>query len=348
MIPLHDVAEQNASIRKELDNAISHVLDSGTFVGGTEVEQFEKSFSDYIGTDHCIGVGNATDGFEIAFNALEFPSGSEVIIPANAHVSPALAALNAGLTAVFCDVDSDRMLLSKETIKAQITSRTKAVVAVHLYGRVCPLDEIQQLCKEQNLILIEDFSQAQGASFNGKKIGSFGAINACSFYPTKPLGALGDGGAITTTDKVLAEKCRNLAQYGWKKRDNTTLKGQNSRLDAVQAAVLNVKLRYLDTWNETRIAKAKSVITELNTIGILKIEEIGTGDICHLFPVRSESRESLIQKLNEAGFSNGIHYPIPLHQQELFATNQLLPASEKCCNEVLSIPLDERIIEFLK
>jgi dTDP-4-amino-4,6-dideoxygalactose transaminase len=348
MTPLHDVAEQNASIREGLDNAISRVLNSGTFVGGSEVKQLEKSFSEYIGIGHCIGVGNATDGFEIAFKALDLPPSSEVIIPANAHVSPALAALNAGLKPIFCDVDSDRLLLSKQTIEAQITSKTKAVVAVHLYGRVCPMDEILQLCKEHDLILIEDFSQAQGASFNGRKVGAFGTINVCSFYPTKPFGGLGDGGAITTNDNSLAEKCRNLAQYGWTIRDNTRLQGQNSRLDAIQAAVLNVKLPHLDKWNADRISKAESLIDELMSADRITTEELQEGDICHLLPVRSGSRDVLIQKLENAGFGYGIHYPIPLHQQELFAFGQSLPDSERCCNEVLSIPLDDGIIEVLK
>ena len=348
MIPLHDVAEQNNSIRAELDAAISRVMISGVFIGGSEVTQFEKSFSEYIGVDHCVDVGNATDGFEIAFKASDFPKESEIIIPANAHASPALAALNAGLKPVFCDVDPDRMLVTAETLKTQITPRTKAIVAVHLYGRVCPMNEIQQLCEESGIILIEDFSQAHGASFNGKKIGAFGTINICSFYPTKPLGALGDGGAITTNDQSLAEKCRKLAQYGWNERDNIALPGQNSRLDAIQAAVLKVKLNHLDEWNEERLSKARLLVDKLHQVERIRIDELAPGDICHLLPVRSESRDSLIQKLKGAEFDCGIHYPIPIHKQNLFATGQSLPIAEKCCDEVLSIPIDASITEALQ
>jgi len=348
MIPLHDVAQQNDSIREELDAAISRVLDSGVFIGGVEVAQFENAFSNYIGVDHCVGVGNATDGFEIAFKALNLPVDSEVIIPANAHVSPALAALNAGLKPVFCDVDEARMLLTAESIKAQITEKAKAVVAVHLYGLICPVDEIQRVCQDHNLTLIEDYSQAQGASFNGRKAGSFGDINVCSFYPTKPLGALGDGGAIATNDQDLADKCRSLAQYGWTDRDNTTLQGQNSRLDAIQAAVLNVKLKYLDKWNGERISKANSILNELNGVNGIQDENLQNGDICHLFPIRSIERNSIKEKLKKAGFASGVHFPIPIHQQELFKTGQSLPVSEKCCKEVLSVPLDTRVLDVLK
>lgn len=348
MIPLHDVAEQNASIRKELDDAISRVLNSGSFIGGSEVGQFEKAFSEYIGIDHCVGVGNATDGFEIAYNALELTPEEEVIVPANAHVSPALAALNAGLKPVFCDVDPHRMLITADTIKAQISPKTKVVVAVHLYGRLCPMDEIQKVCHEHNLILVEDFSQAHGASFQGQKVGSFGDINVCSFYPTKPLGALGDGGAITSSSKALSDKCRQLAQYGWAERANTSLQGQNSRLDAIQAAVLNVKLKHLDKWNAERITKAKSIIQKLKGLEGIQVEDFLIGDICHLLPIRCTYRKHIIDKLENSGFSCGIHFPTPIHQQELFDSGQSLPNAEKCCNEVLSIPLDTLVLDILK
>ena len=348
MIPLHDVVEQNRSIRPDLDAAIKRVLDSGILIGGNEVAQFERQFSNYLGVGHTVGVGNATDGFEIALKALDLKEGDEIIVPANAHVSPALAALNVGLKPVFCDVDNDRMLVTRKSIEAVFTPRTKAVVAVHLYGRVCPMSEISEFCKAHGIHLIEDFSQAHGANFNGKMLGSIGDINVCSFYPTKPLGALGDGGAISTNDTLLADKCRVLAQYGWNPRDNATLVGQNSRLDSIQAAVLAVKLDYLDQWNSERLERAKSLINALDSISSIKTENFLEGDICHLFPIRTADRDSLKSKLHDSDVESGIHFPIPIHKQESFSYNVSLPIAEQCCQEVLSIPLNTPVRIFEK
>ena len=285
-----------------------------------------------------------SDGFEITFQALDLKSGDEVIIPANAHVSPALAALKVGLKPIFCDVDEGRMLLNADTVSAQITERTKAIVAVHLYGRVCPMDELKQLCAEKNLMLIEDFSQAHGASFNGQKVGSFGDVSVCSFYPTKPLGALGDGGAILTSNPTLANKCRTLANYGWVGRDNVSLAGRNSRLDELQAAVLNVKLQYLDKWNAERLTKAK----ELQQIIGDSISDFQDGDVCHLFVLRSGEREELKQFLLENGVDCQVHYPIPMHQQTLFNSEVDLPVAEKLCKQILSVPVNEKVAELLR
>lgn len=338
-IPLHDVLAQNRSIQAELDAAWKAVNDAGVFINGPQVKQFEERFANYTGTNHCIGVGNATDGFEIAFQALGFDEGYEVIIPANAHVSPALAALKVGLKPVFCDVDETRMLLNSETVSAQLSGKTKAIVAVHLYGRVCPMDEIKKLCEERNLVLIEDFSQAHGATFNGQKVGSFGDVSVCSFYPTKPLGALGDGGAILTSNSELAKKCRTLANYGWRQRDNSSVAGRNSRLDELQAAILNVKLQYLEIWNSERISEAIRLQQQLGN----SAAEFRAGDVCHLFVVRSGGREALKKYLAENGIDCQVHYPIPIHKQTLFNSGVELPIAEKLCKEVLSVPINEKV-----
>ncbi len=342
-IPLHDVLAQNRSIQQELDAAWEAVNDAGVFINGPQVKRFERDFSEYIGTNHCIGVGNATDGFEVAFQALGLNAGDEVMIPANAHVSPALAALKVGLKPVFCDVDENRMLLNAETVAAQITERTRVIVAVHLYGRVCLMDELKQLCEEHDLLLIEDFSQAHGASFNGQKVGSLGDVSVCSFYPTKPLGALGDGGAILTSNSELAERCRTLANYGWQQRDNVSLAGRNSRLDELQAAVLNVKLQYLDKWNAERLVSAKELQRKIGD----SASEFQNGDVCHLFVIRSEKREELKQFLLENGVSCQVHYPIPIHQQNLFNSEAELPIAEKLCKQILSVPVNEKVGELL-
>ena len=336
-IPLHDVIAQNRSIQAELDIAWNSVNESGVFVNGPEVQKFEAGFANYIGTNHCVGVGNATDGFEIAFQALSLNAADEVIIPANVHVSPALAVLKVGLKPVFCDVDETRMLPNAETVNARISDKTKAVVAVHLYGRVCPLDELKKICNENNLILIEDFSQAHGATFNGNRVGSFGDVNICSFYPTKPLGALGDGGAILTSDPEIYRTCRELANYGWNQRDNAASPGRNSRLDELQASILNVKLKYLDQWNLARIESAQKFQSEL-----------GAGDICHLNVIRSEYRDELARFLNEKGVASQVHYPIPIHKQSLLSSSESLPISEKLASEVLSVPLNQEVLQLVR
>lgn len=342
-IPLHDIIVQNLSIQSELDAVWEAVNDSGIFINGSQVKRFERDFSEYIGIKHCVGVGNATDGFEIAFQALHLNAGDEVIVPANAHVSPALTALKVGLKPVFCDVDENRMLLNAETVAAQISERTKAIVAVHLYGRVCPMDELKQLCKEHGLLLIEDFSQAHGASFKGQKVGSFGDVSVCSFYPTKPLGALGDGGAVLTSNSELAERCRTLANYGWQQRDNVSCAGRNSRLDELQAAVLNVKLQHLDKWNAQRLVGAKELQQKIGDL----TSEFQDGDVCHLFVLRSTKREEVKQFLLKNGVDCQVHYPISIHQQKLFNSDAELPKAEKLCREVLSVPINEKVGELL-
>ncbi len=347
-IQLHPIKEQNDSLRTDMDAAIARVLDSGQFIGGREVARFEKDFAAQLGVQHCIGVGNATDGFEIAFRALGLERGDEVIVPANAHVSPALAAMNMGSVPVFCDVDEDRMLINAETATAQITERTRAIVAVHLYGRVCPMDELTALCREKGLLLIEDLSQAHGASSKGRKVGSFGDAGVCSFYPTKPLGALGDGGAILTSDTSLADTCRTLANYGWKERDNASMHGRNSRLDELQAALLHVKLPYLDQWNTERVLKANALQQGLNGVEGITVPEFGAGDVCHLFVIRSGNRDELREYLQKNGVDCQVHYPIPIHRQKAFSLKDPLSVAENLCLSVLSLPVDMRVASLVE
>ena len=346
-IPLHDVVAQNKSIQLELNQVWADVYQSGQFVNGPRVQLFERAFAKYIGTEHCIGVGNATDGFEIAFQVLGLKAGDEIIVPANAHVSPALAALKMGLKPVFCDVSQNRMLLNADTVAEEVSEKTKAVVAVHLYGRACSMEEIEALCTENGLVLIEDFSQAQGASICRQKVGSFGDISVCSFYPTKPLGALGDGGAILTSDGELADMCRALANYGWTERDNVSHRGRNSRLDELQAAVLNVKLKYLDNWNSQRLLLAKQLQLELNQLDGIIVNEFQEGDVCHLFVLGSEKRDELKEFLNDNGVDCGVHYPVPIHQQNLFQSGKELPISERLCGQVLSVPVNEIVAKLI-
>jgi len=346
-IPLHDVLAQNEAVRTEIDAAIASVIDRGMFIHGPQLERFEIDFGQYSGLPRCVGVANATDGFELLFQALGLADGAEIIIPANAHVSPALAALKAGLRPVFCDVDGSSMLISVEDALKHKTARTAVVVAVHLYGRSCNMARLQQMCEAENLILIEDFSQAHGATFNGQKVGTFGKASVCSFYPTKPLGAFGDGGAIVSSDEDLLAKCRSLTNYGWSQRDNASLPGRNSRLDELQAAILNVKLTRMDQWNSERMSRAKELEAVLYASRYIKPLLLKEGDVCHLFVVRSPQRESLIRQLKENNIDCQIHYPIPIHRQRLFNTNVSLPVAERLCNEVLSVPANVEVTDRL-
>jgi dTDP-4-amino-4,6-dideoxygalactose transaminase len=346
-IPLHDVLAQNEAVRTDITSAIASVIDRGMFIHGPQLQRFETEFGQYLGLPRCVGVANATDGFEILFQALGLPHGAEIIIPANAHVSPALAALKAGLKPIFCDVEPSTMLISVDDLRKRKTTRTAIVVAVHLYGRVCNMKRLHEFCAVENLMLIEDFSQAHGATFNGQKVGTFGKASVCSFYPTKPLGAFGDGGAIVSSDEELLATCRSLTNYGWKQRDNASLPGRNSRLDELQAAILNVKLSRLNEWNAERVARAKELEAALGTEFNFTPLSLNSGDVCHLFVVRSNVREDLIKKLKQLNIDCQVHYPIPIHLQTLFRPEVSLPMAEKLCEEVLSVPADVRILDRL-
>ena len=253
MVKFLDLKFQYQSIKPEIDEAIQNVIENSAFIGGKNVAQFEDSFSNYVGTDYCIGVGNGTDALEIAIEALEMPIGSEIIVPANSFIASSEAVTRSGHKVVFVDIDAESYVVSIKDLKKRITPKTKAIMAVHLYGHPCNMDELAKISKKYNLYIIEDCAQAHGAEYKGKRVGGIGDIAAFSFYPGKNLGAYGDGGAITTNNLDLSVQCRKIANHGRISKYDHDFEGRNSRLDGLQAAILNVKLKYLNVWIEKRI-----------------------------------------------------------------------------------------------
>lgn len=345
VVPFVDLRAQYASLREEVNEAIRRVVESAHFVGGRLLEQFENEYASLVGADHCVGVGNGTDAITLALKAAGIGSGDEVLVPANSFFATAEAVSNANASPVFVDVDPATFHMSLERTEAAITSRTRAIIPVHLYGRAMDLRGLEDLAAKRNLTIIEDCAQAHGAEIHGKVVGSSGRLTCYSFYPGKNLGAYGDGGAVTTSDPEIAARLRVLRDHGSPRKYEHQVIGVNSRLDALQAAVLSVKLRYLPQWNEARHSHAKRLASALDGSGIIPPEiPGGKGHVFHLFVVRTSRREELRQALAAKGIQTGIHYPIPLH---LTAAYQALgapgpgscPIAEQLASEILSLPM---------
>ena len=350
MIKFLDLNKQYEDIKDEIDEAIKNVINETAFIGGKYVSQFEKEFSTYQEVKHCIGVGNGTDALEIAIESLNLPVNSEIIVPANSFIASSESVTRTGHKVVFCDCNENNYTISINSIKSKITSKTKAIMAVHLYGHPCDMDRIISIAKEYSLKIIEDCAQAHGAEYKDKKIGSLGDIGAFSFYPGKNLGAYGDGGAIVTNDEGLAKKCRMIANHGRVEKYDHEFEGRNSRLDGLQAAILSVKLRYLDTWTEARIRVANFYLENLKaTEGVvLPKREDWAKQVYHLFVIRSKNRDKLQKYLKDNNISSGVHYPIALpklkaydytrQKNEVFFAN----SSDK---ELLSLPIGDHLSE---
>lgn len=338
-VPFLNLDRSHSAIKTELEEAMKKVLNSGWFIGGEEVEKFENEFARYIGAKHCVGCGNGTDALELILKAFDNGPGDEVIVPSFTWVSDAEAVVNAGATPVFAEIDSDSYTISIDSVRSKITPKTKAIIAVHLYGSTADLIGLKQLCKEHNLKLIEDCAQAHGALHNGRKVGSIGDAAAFSFYPTKNLGALGDGGAITTNNKEFANKIKLIANHGQLQRDQHELIGRNSRLDPIQAAILSIKLNYLDQWNRERERLAKIYLDELKDLSI-KLPRTQPGRVFHLFVIALQQRDELKSYLESKGVHTAIHYPKAIHQIPVYVQfSASLPNSEKAPAEVLSLPI---------
>ena len=344
MIPFFDLTKQYESIKSEIDDATARVLKSGWFILGSEVQAFEKEFAEFIGARHALGVGSGTEAIHIALLALGIGAGDEVITVPNTAVATVAAIEMTGARAVLCDVRQDSMLMDVEKLERAITPRTKAIVPVHLFGQSCDLDPILQIARvpAAKIFVLEDCAQAHGATYRGKRVGSYGDIAAFSFYPTKNLGAYGDGGAILTNDAALAERVNLLRQYGWRERYASDIKGMNSRLDELQAAILRVKLRYLDAWNAARRERAALYTELLRTI--TPPREMSYGQhVYHLYVVQSSKRDALIAHLKARGIGTAIHYPQMIHRQAAYANLGYgagsLPIAEKLEREILSLPL---------
>jgi len=337
-VPFLDINKQHDSIRHALDEAIAKVINSGWFIGGEYVERFENEFATYLGAKHCVTCGNGTDALELILEAYEIGAGDEVIIPSFTWVSDAEAVVRAGAKPVFADVAIDTFNLSVENIRPLITDQTKAVIAVHLFGLHADLSSLKSLCNAQEIKLIEDCAQAHGAVYQNQKVGTIGDAALFSFYPTKNLGALGDGGAVVTNSTDLADRIRLIKDHGQPVRDQHLLAGRNSRLDSLQAAVLSLKLKHLDAWNAERARLAAVYLKELENTS-LKLPRMQKGRVWHLFTVLSEHRDELKDHLAKADIQTAVHYPTPLHKMNAFKHELSLPNAEQISDQILSLPI---------
>ena len=345
MIKYCDLKKITEIYEPQLSEAANRVIKSGWYILGNEVKNFEQEFAQYCGCNHCIGTGNGLDALTIIMLAYKklgiMQDGDEVIVPANTYIASILSILQAGLKPVLCEPSWESCNINPEKIEELITPRTKAIMAVHLYGRCAEIPKIHQTAKKHSLKIIEDSAQAHGATINGKRAGNLGDAAGFSFYPGKNLGALGDGGAITTNDKALADTARTIANYGSQKKYVNIYRGVNSRLDEIQAAILSVKLKSLDNDNDRRRDIAERYNNEINNPAITlpqtrKREE----HVYHIYPIFCRERDKLQKYLYENGVETLIHYPIPPHKQEaLKEFNELeLPITERIHCEELSLP----------
>ena len=343
-IPFLDLKAAQMELYESLELAFKNVLNSGWYILGNEVQLFENEFAVYCETDHCIGVGNGLEALHLILRAYNIGIGDEVIVPSNTYIATWLAVTYAGATPIPVEPDEHTFNIDPLRIETAITPRTKAIIAVHLYGHPAHMDPINDIGKKYGLKVIEDAAQAHGALYKGRKIGSLGDAAGFSFYPGKNLGAVGDGGAVTTNDVELAEKIRVLRNYGSRIKYHNELQGFNSRLDELQAAFLRVKLRHLDEWNARRKIIADQYISQLsNTMLIMPHVVSWTEPVWHLFVVRHPEREKLQGWLHEAGINSMIHYPIPPHLQPAYADlgyrNGSFIIAEQMASSVLSIPI---------
>ena len=348
-LSLHDVTQK---YKEEIHEAALRVIDSGWYLQGIENEKFEADYAKYIGTKYCIGVANGLDALIWILRAYielgRLKKGDEIIVPANTYIATILAITENGLTPVLVEPKFETLEIDDDLLESKITGRTKAIMIVHLYGRCAYTKKIGELCKKYNLYLFEDNAQAHGCLFDGRKTGSLGDAAGHSFYPGKNLGALGDGGAVTTDDKEVAETVRALANYGSKKKYVFEYTGRNSRLDDIQAAVLDVKLKYLDDDNDHRKQVARRYISGIKNPKIIVPETSDfSANVYHLFPVFCEQRDALQEYLKSKGIGTVIHYPIPPHKQQCYKewNNISLPVTERIHNTELSLPIGPAITD---
>ncbi len=339
-----DLEKQYRGLKVKMDRVITDVIEHSGFIGGKEVEMFEKEFATFCKIKHCVSVNSGTDALRIICLALGIGPGDEVIVPANTFIATALAVSSVGARPVFVDCRESDLTIDPKAIAGKITRKTKAIIPVHMFGQSADMSPICAIAKKYKLFLIEDACQAHGAEYKGKRVGSFGNAAAFSFYPSKNLGAYGDGGAIVTNDESLKNKIRLYREYGQEKKNVFVLRGINSRLDGLQAAILRVKLPHLEKWNGRRqqIAKWYRQALAGSSIRVPDSQKART-HVFHLLVIQTEHRDALKQFLEDRGISCGIHYPIPIHLQEAYRdlgyTLGDFQVAEKAAHQMLSLPM---------
>jgi dTDP-4-amino-4,6-dideoxygalactose transaminase len=341
-VPFLDLKSAHHELRAELEAAFNRVLDSGWFIMGPELEALEAEFADYCGVDYCVGVGNGLEALHLLLRAYGIGPGDEVIVPSNTFIATWLAVSHCGATPVPVEPDINTYNIDPHCISAAVTPRTRAIIPVHLYGQPADMDQINQIAGRHGLVVIEDAAQAQGARYKGRRAGSLGHAAGTSFYPAKNLGALGDGGAILTNDRAIADKVRRLRNYGSEIKYQHELVGYNSRLDELQAALLRAKLRMLDEWNRRRAEIVRAYQQALNGSEVVLPHVPEWADpVWHLYVICSPERDVLQDFLRARGIETMIHYPTPPYRQRCYADRSWgdLPIADRLAREVLSLPI---------
>ena len=339
-----DLLRQYHDHKPEIDAAMLRAVGRGDFILGEDTREFEKEFAAFNQAPFCVGVGDGTDALHLALLALGIGPGDEVIVPTHTYIASVLAISNTGARPVLVDCDPDYYTVDVKAVERALTPRTKAIVPVHLYGQPADMDPLLQIAKDRKLSIVEDTAQGHGATYKGRICGTMGDIGCFSFYPGKNLGAYGDGGAVVTRDAALAEKISLLRNYGQKVKYVHTMKGFNSRLDAVQAAILRVKLKYLSKWNDQRraVAARYGQLLAGTKVGLPKVAPY-SNPIWHLYVIQTDDRAGLQLALDAAAISHGIHYPIPIHLQEAYRDlgykEGSFPVTEALAGRILSLPM---------
>ncbi len=344
MIPFGDLARQYRATKAEVDAAVAHVLTRGWYVLGEQVEQFEAAFAHYCGTRYAVGVGSGVDALHLSLVGLGIGAGDEVLTVANTCVPTLSAISSAGASPILVDIDPVTYTMDPQQLEQRISNRTRAILPVHLYGQCADMDPILEIAQRRGLFVVEDCAQAHGALYKGRKAGSMGKTGCFSFYPSKNLGAMGDGGMITTNDPKLAETLKQLRNYGQEKRYYHTIKGFNSRLDELQAAILSAKLPHLDSWNLRRREIAAVYSSELGATSVTcPVEAPGRWHNYHLYVIRVQGRDRFQSQLRDLGVQTMIHYPVPIHRQEAYAETReqgpYLGQTDHLSPQIVSLPI---------
>lgn len=344
-VPFVDLGAQQREIDAEVQEGLQQVFATTAFVGGRWVDRFEQAYAEFIGTAHCVGVASGTDAVELALRGAGVRAGGEVILPANTFIATAEAVSRIGAVPVLVDVDPDHLLIDPQAVEAAVTSRTQAIVPVHLFGQTAFVEQLEPIAARAGAVIVEDAAQSQGARRHGRKAGSLGTAAGTSFYPGKNLGAAGDAGAVLTDDAELAAMVRKLGNHGSAVKYQHDVIGMNSRLDAIQAVVLSAKLQRLDGWNERRRAAADRYAELLAGVDGVRLPSAADGNehVWHLYVVRVEDRDAVLSRLQAAGIGAGIHYPVPLHltgaYEHLGYARGAFPVSEEAADRMLSLPM---------